>query len=298
MFHDSVAEDAGAAYVYVQQSPAGSFELDAKLVDAYSKIGSNFGRSVAVSGNVVLVGAHESYDEQLLSTRKPVQSIQLTADATIGNVFRVGFREVRDTLKGDWTSQMSRDIPSDVAATDLGEILETDLGTGEVLISRSGPDVEFGYTWSITFIDVEEDLPALVVDSSDLTGVNVSAKVDELVKMPRVYHSAVYAYTRTTDNGGWTEQASLNPRTKQSSSCFGTAVALDGAQSVIGAFNRDTFVTGSNAGAGFIYELGFLNTGFSSPTYAISEGEALSVTIYRCTSTGNTCHVGTRYVSI
>ena len=75
-------------------------------------------------------------------------------------------------------------------------------------------------------------------------------------------------------------------------SMFGMATALDAETAVVGAFNRDTYVTGTNSGSAFVFNLNFLDLAFSASTYAVTEGSSLAVDVYRCGATGTDCFFG------
>lgn len=73
---------------------------------------------------------------------------------------------------------------------------------------------------------------------------------------------------------------------------FGKAVAIDDQTALVGAYNRDTYVTGTNGGSGFSFDLKFLNVAFSASTYTVTEGLNLAISVYRCGSTGGSCYFG------
>ena len=75
-----------------------------------------------------------------------------------------------------------------------------------------------------------------------------------------------------TAEGHWkpfVEQAFLYPESKQGQDLFATAVAIDGEVAVVGAPNRDSFVSYVNGGAAFAYDLDFLRLKFSEEPYLV-----------------------------
>lgn len=72
----------------------------------------------------------------------------------------------------------SATVPFAATPSELKAALES-VGTGDVSVHRSGPDFELGYTWTISFLEYEGDLPHVGVaygdnlagTVSDLTGV-------------------------------------------------------------------------------------------------------------------------------
>ncbi len=62
-------------------------------------------------------------------------------------------------------------IPFDIDSDALKVILESELPTGNVAVTRDGPDANQGYTWFVTFISANADVALLEADGRSLTGV-------------------------------------------------------------------------------------------------------------------------------
>ena len=56
-FDDDAGNGSGAAYVYLRDPQTGLWEQETKLVMAAAAAGDNFGSSVAIDGDVIVVGA-------------------------------------------------------------------------------------------------------------------------------------------------------------------------------------------------------------------------------------------------
>jgi hypothetical protein len=91
----------------------------------------------------------------------------------------------------------------------------------------------------------EGSAPPLAAYSDGLTGVGAKVEADVLSDPNDPVRDGAFLFTRSS-NGVWTEQAALMPKAYQPSPLFGHSVALDGNFGVVGAPNRDTFVSGSN----------------------------------------------------
>lgn len=70
----------------------------------------------------------------------------------------------------------SKLLSSDASAEEVEVALELLIGMGDVAVSRSGPDYQGGYTWTITWLSVEGDVPTLTVSNS-LTGSAATVSV-------------------------------------------------------------------------------------------------------------------------
>jgi hypothetical protein len=67
---------------------------------------------------------------------------------------------------------------------EVKDALEALDGVAELIVRRTGPDRDGGYSWTITFQDTNMpgDLPSLVADGTQLTGTGALVIVEELVK--------------------------------------------------------------------------------------------------------------------
>jgi hypothetical protein len=265
-----------------------------------------FGRSVGIDTGVdgttgtIVVSAHEDYQGSF-RPRKSVQTVRTTADAKIGGYWRAGWKERK--VQSVWEYQQTTALAHDITSDALKVRLQEDLATGEVLITRTAPDETGGYSWSITFVEQPGDVTLLDVQADDdvpLRGEGADIAVFQSnAVMPKLRGNA-YAYTRDTVGGRWTEQAAFVPKSKQYSEVFGWAAAVDYETAVVGAPNRDTFVSNVNGGGAFTFDLGFLNLAFSQQAYNVTEGDDISVTVHRCwrDRTQGSCHTGLNWSKV
>jgi len=288
--------DVGAAYTFYRLNVESFFYYEQKLLASDMHEWDRFGTSVSITGNTVVVGAHELYTGAL-NPRRGVQEITTSASAQVSGYFRVLWKRVQE--ENIWDYQSSRAFKHDITSDEMKEFLEADLQTEELLVERSNPDSVGGYTWTVTFVGLQGAMPEVEVEPDDehpLLGggsealVSITARVTNQV-MPKMRGNA-YLFTREFAGGTWIEQAALVPKSKQYTEVFGVAAAAHYETAVVGCPNRDTFVSDLNGGAAFTFDLGFLNVKFSSKKYRIQEGNTVSVQILRCRGTGH-CHTGT-----
>ena len=145
----------------------------------------------------------------------------------------------------------------------LAEVIEREFGTGYVRVSRTDVDPNTGgYTWYVTFASLNQAVPLLEADGSTLSGTDPTVKVVELNSTPEKVRGVVHAFTRpsmswrNTGPDDWeefVEQSYLYPAVKQRQDLFGCAVALHGDVAIVGAKNRDSYVSFKNGGAVFAY---------------------------------------------
>ncbi|EQC35803.1 hypothetical protein, variant [Saprolegnia diclina VS20] len=295
----------GAVYVYTL--PDVYFTLQQKVSASNARANDGFGHSVAVAQNVLLVGANAKYGSSIPRTvRKAVQTITTSAATPIqaGSTFRVGYHQYRRGHATDYArvARYSPPIPFDVSAVALQTALEASLQTGALVVQRLGPDANGGCTWYITFAGATGNVHKLRVDGSKLVGNDVRIAASVLVAVPPIVRSDVYVFARS--GASWTEQATLRPTHKQFFSFFGDAVAMarTGVNAIVGAPNADTRFSHVNSGAGYIFDMGFLDFALSSPSYSVLEGASVSVPIQRCGPAGLACKLTTtttaRYINV
>ena len=303
---------SGAAYVYLRPSLEEYFFLSQRLVPSNVKANDRFGHSVAVSNDTVAVSslAAPPASQGQLVPRHGVQAVTTSAASRartpsaepVGSTFTLSWR-VRMTGDNKWVVRSTPPIESDASAADLARVLEESLGTGSIRVARTvdaDPDTG-GHTWYITFAGVSSDsalrgatadggLPLLEADGSTLTGTRPTVTVTELNRPPTKVRGLVRVFTRA--DGGWqqtrpghwkpfVEQAFLYPRAAQPQDLFGSSVALDGEVCGVGAPNRDSFVSYSNGGSAFGYDLDFLRLKFDEEPYEVYEGHGQALTLVR-----------------
>ncbi|KAF4323057.1 hypothetical protein G195_003967 [Phytophthora kernoviae 00238/432] len=292
------AVDNGLALVFTRRSSNDIlFALQQVLYGSDTRANDRFGTSVAVAKDTIVVGAHELY-EGARTIRKPVQAITTSVlDSETTGIIQGGFfvlSFLQSNAGEDPTSMttlkrmQTQSIVYDINPSGLEAILERDFEMTNIIVRRDGPSTSKEYTWYVTFADSSGEIPLLEADTTELLGAEVT--VTQTIRMAPVLRGTAYAFTRDA-NGKWTEQASLFPRKKQYFAWFGSAVAVDKRTAIVGAPNLDTYVTGTNSGGGFVFDLGILSLRFSSKTYNVLEGDKWDVAVQRCSSYGAFCAI-------
>jgi hypothetical protein len=219
------AANAGAAYVFVRS--AGVWTQEAYLKPAavgISQAGDEFGISVAISGDTVVVGAN--FED---SSTTGVQAGAGTPNDTLGQSGDSGAAYVFVRSAGVW-SQQAYLKPAAVGTTQVADRFG-------ISVAVAGDTVVVGARW----------------EDSSTTGVQAGAGTPNESASAA---GAAYIFVRSA--GVWTQQAYLKPAavgTSQASDQFGISVAVAGDTVVVGAYLENSSTTGVQAGAGTPNEL-------------------------------------------
>jgi alpha-tubulin suppressor-like RCC1 family protein len=281
---DEGASSAGAAYVFVRSS--GVWGQQAYLKASQVTAGDRFGYSVAVSGDTVVVGAHQ---EDSSTT-----GINSTPDEGASNA-GAAYVFVRSDLT--WSQQayvkptaasishvgvgdsFGITVAVDGHTVVVGAYLEDSSTTGINSTPNEGASdagaayvfVRSGGTWS-----QQAYLKASQVTAGDQFGYSVAVSGDTVVVGARfedsstginstpdeLASSAGAAYVFVRNGATWSQQAYLKPSQVTASDNFGSSVAVSGDTVVVGAYAEDSSTTGinstpdeaaDNAGAAYVF---------------------------------------------
>ncbi len=205
------AANSGAVYVFVRS--AGVWTQQAYLKPAAvgtTQAGDNFGYSVAVSGDTVVVGA--VYEDSSTT------GVNSTPNDSGGIVFNSGAAYVFVRSAGVWTQQ--------------AYLKPAAVGTTQA-------DDRFGRS-----VAVSGDTVVVGADSEDSSTTGVNSTPNESA----ADSGAAYVFVRSA--GVWTQQAYLKPAavgTTQAGDGFGISVAVSGDTVVVGADSEDSSTTGVNS---------------------------------------------------
>ena len=243
------AADAGAAYVFVKPGTGWADGNETAMLTASSRVARDeFGISVAVDGDTILVGAHQDDHNgtdagaAYLFTRPYTgwaDSNETTklipADGAAGDEFGISVAVDGDTAV---IGANKDDIDIDGDDTD-----ETDVGSAYVFTKVSG-------VWSqrakLTASDGAED---------DEFGNSVAVDDDTIVVGARqdiTRNGAAYVFVKP--DSGWangTETAKLTASDGAASDEFGISVAVDGDTIVVGANKDDD--NGDDSGSAYVF---------------------------------------------
>jgi len=212
------SDNKGAAYVFALVGPT-SWTLQAKLTASDGATMDQFGMSVAVSSDVVVVGAPSNDDWRgaayifVRAGTTWIQDVKLTA--------------------------------SDGATDDQMGFSVAISGETIVVASKS----IYVYTLSGTKWTEQAKLAADVVWSVAIDG-NTIVSGAPFANSSATNSGAAFVFTRTGTT--WTEQAKLSAADGATGDEFGTSVAIDGDMVVVGAYLVDSSDTDSGAALVFV----------------------------------------------
>ncbi|MBL8693948.1 MAG: FG-GAP repeat protein [Planctomycetes bacterium] len=216
---DNSGTDSGAAYVFFRNG--GVWSQQAYLKASNTGAFDEFGFSVAVSGDTVIVGAPRED-----SNATGVNGNQANNSSGGSGAAYVFFRS-----GGVWSQQ------------------------AYLKASNTGTFDEFGYSVALSGDTV---VVGAIGEDSNATGVNGNQADNGAFDS-----GAVYVLVRV--GGVWSQQAYIKASNTQESDTFGTSVAISGDIVVVGARSEDSNATGVNgdqlnntnfnAGASYIYDL-------------------------------------------
>jgi hypothetical protein len=197
---DNSASAAGAAYVFVRSS--GTWTQQAYLKASNTGAGDNFGYSVAISGDTVVVGAQNE-----ASNATGVNGTQSDNSASAAGAAYVFVRS-----SGLWTQQ------------------------AYLKASNTGAGDNFGYSVAISGDTV---VAGAYFEGSNATGVTGSQSDNSATRA-----GAAYVFVRSS--GTWSQQAYLKASNTEANDFFGRSVSISGDTVVVGANRESSNATGVN----------------------------------------------------
>jgi len=238
-YMEDVLVDQGATYIFTRSGT--TWTQQARLVASDAQTSDNFGYSVAISGNTVVVGAR--YEDP-----------GAISDAGAAYIF---------TRSGTTWTQQAKLVASDAQASDnFGWSVAIDGDTVVVgayledpsAISDAGSAYIFtrsGTTWT-----QQQKIQASDAQATDWFGHSVAIDGDVVVVGAHledtVAASAGAAYIFSRSGTTWTQQSKIQASDPENSDWFGWSVAIDGDTVVVGAEREDT--VGADAGAAYIFK--------------------------------------------
>ncbi len=249
---------AGSAYIFYNN--AGVWEQVNKIVASDRESADEFGKSVSISGDYAIVGAHNE-DE----------------DAGGGNtLIAAGSSYIFYNNAGTWV-QVNKIVASDRESADefgtsvsisgdyaiVGAPFENEDASGGNSISNSGSAYVF-YNNSGTWEQVDK-IVASDRASSDYFGFSVSIsgdyaiigayQEDHDVSGANPEYGAGSAYMFYNNSGTWGQVQKIVASDRYGTDYFGFSVSISGDYAIVGAFSEDEDANGENSlsGAGSAY---------------------------------------------
>ena len=234
----------GAVYIYTTTSGGTSWKLQTKLTAQDGSIGDEFGSSVALDADTLVVGSED-----------------------LGNQFR-GSVYVFERKAGtaSWTQRVKIEAPEGALNDGFGDELAIHGNT--IVVSDWAYDNEAGDeriraayifgrsvtgTWTL---QAKLHHNAVGLSANDQFGASVA--VDDNVVVVGAWGDnagtgSAYVFVRSsTTSGTWTQQAILRANDGAERDLFGSGVAVDGATIAVGSAWDDD--KGSNSGSVYIFE--------------------------------------------
>ena len=224
---DDTATSSGSVYVFRTSDGGATYVEVAKLTASDAASWEYFGRSVAIDGATVVVGA------------------------IFGNNDKGATYVFHTTDGGATYGQVAKLTASDAAANDyFGRSVAIDGDT--VLIGATGAGVYVFHTsdGGATYDEVAK-LTAADTCCADNFGVSVAIDGDTIV-VGASWGEAAYVF-RTTDGASYGQVAKLTADDAASGDLFGISVAISKGTVVIGAYLDDD--AGSNSGSAYVFSL-------------------------------------------
>ena len=287
---------SGAVYVFIRAN--GAWSQQAYLKASNTGAGDNFGSSVALDGDTLVVGAPEE-----ASTAVGVNNDQTNNSASgSGAVYiftrsgttwsQQAYLKASNTGAGD---QFGHSVAIDGNTLVVGATEEASNASGvngdETNNGASGSGAVYVFTRSGTTWSQEAYLKASNTEAGDNFGRSVALSSNTVVVGASLEDSnaigvngnqadnsasdsgAVYVFTRSGTT--WTQQAYLNASNTETGDNFGYSVALSSDAVAVGAFNEDSNATGVNgdqtnnsaSGSGAVYVFTRTNGVWSQQAY-------------------------------
>lgn len=233
--------DHGSAYVFVRTG--GVWTQQAKLTASDAATQDNFGVSVAISGDTVVVGAW---------------------GASVAGISNAGAAYVFVRAGTAWTQQQKL-IASDLAVADVfGWSVEVSGDTAMVgarsaaVAGMSNAGAAYVFTRAGAVWSQQQKLTASDAAGGDQFGWSVQVSGDTAVLSAHKddhsgFSDAGSAYVFVRSGTVWTEQAKVISSDPANGDLFGESVALSGDTTVIGGHTDDLPGGLTNAGSAFVF---------------------------------------------
>jgi hypothetical protein len=269
-------EHSGAVFVFERVSPAFNFRFTQRLNPSAVQEFDGFGHNVDLDGTNLVASSLQ--DGTATAPDKPVVEV-LTHASYAGEKLGGSFK-LRWLTESNLQSRTTRFIMHDTTADALRQILEADLRTGPLLVTRSRVDVyDGGYSWSITFLDYDVQVPLFEPDITLLTGLNADVTVRYINPSPAPLRGKAHVFQKLdTPFGNFIEQMMLSPYVHQVADRCGQSARISGTYAIVGCPNRDQRVPSQNSGAAFVYHLGLLAVQWDG-NFTVLEGNTAPVSV-------------------
>ena len=236
---DTGGTSAGSAYIFTRSGSTWTQQQKIQASDAEAS--DQFGNSVAIDGDTVIVGA---YQEDTGATDAGAAYIFTRSGSTWTQQAKI---QSSDIEASDWFAEAA-DISGDTVI--VGARLEDAGGTSAgaaYIFTRSGS------TWT-----QQAKIQSSDIEASDQFGYSVAIDGDTVIvgalRESTGASQAGAAYVFTRSGSTWTQQAKIQASDAEANDQFAEAVDISGNTVIVGAYQEDTGAT--DAGAAYIFVAG------------------------------------------
>jgi hypothetical protein len=274
----------GAAYVFVRNA-SGAWTQQAQLLASDGAAGDEFGYSVAISGNTIVVGS-------------------LRSNAPASNS---GAAYVFTRAGTTWTQQQKLTASDGAADDEFGNAVAISSNTVAVGSHSADQPSGGGHAGAVyifnrsgsVWTQAQKLIPTGQVLFGDFLGESVAISGDTLVagasgdqEPNRTNRGTVYVYTRSGST--FTQQQKLVVPDTQPSTQLGASIAVDGDTIVSGALGDTPTVSQPNHGAAYVFARSGANWTLQQRLIA-SDGAMSDFFGWSVSVSGDTLAVGSRY---
>lgn len=246
-YDNDQGHNSGSAYVMERDVLTGNWKQTAKLTAPDGASDDNFGRSVSVSGNVVIVGAYQDDDKGSNSGSVYVYE----KDDSTGHWNQMAKLTASDGAAGD-NQAVSVSVSGNVAIVgayqdeDAGEgsgsayVFEKDDSTGhwnqtaKLTASDGAPFDSFGFR-----VSVSGNTAIVGADLENDSGININS-------------GSAYLFEKDDSTGHWNQTAKLLASDGSEDKRFGYSVLISGNTVIVGAYQDND--NGLYSGSAYVFE--------------------------------------------
>jgi len=251
-------EDVGGVVFLYKKNVEGNWVLVKEITPDSPQSGSDFGFSVSMSGDYIIVGAPEYEDA--------------VHNRSIGAIY-IFYKDQGGT---DQWGQVANFSPADVPEPEDGRLGHSvSISNGIALASEDGStrrafllDISNGWQPTDTLKPANEEygrIASVSIDGPYAAVGDVRASVDTSGLPPVDYAGAVYIFEDLDANGSYEEMARVQALDPHRMDQIGLSLELDGNNLVVGARNNDFDAEGNDSlyssGAAYIFNVNQGGTG-------------------------------------
>lgn len=292
---DACHPESGGVFVYRRPGVGSNYIFRQRVTPSNIKEHDRLGHKVALQDNVLLASAYAEY-LGAYSASQPVIRLETIGNYSVnstrlGGSFKLRWKAANSTYnlmqstanKVRDAALITRPIPFDATALELQRILEADLHTNQLIVTRDRQNwYTGGYIWTVTFVHYRGSIELFQPDVRQLTGSNANVTVTFLQPPPTRHRSKVHLFERNSRSSDFVEELFLSPSKYQAADLCGHDIALSRSYALVGCPNRDQTVHPNRpSGAGFVYDLSLLQVQFAAATSTVAEGDVIDVPVTR-----------------